>query len=74
MHTDQYLHFYSHHPLEHKLSFVRTLTHRAQSVVTDEQDGKEEITYVKKALKNCGYGEWTFLRAQSKNKQPTAYN
>ena len=71
-HTDQYLHVNSHHPLEHKLSVVRTLTHRAQSVVTDERDRKEEITHVKKALKNCGYGEWTFLRAQSKNKKLTA--
>ena len=68
-HTDQYLYFNSHHPLEHKLTVVRTLTHRAQSVVTDERDRKEEITHVKKALKNCGYGEWTFLRAQSKNKK-----
>ena len=34
-HTNQYLLFDSHHPLDYKLGVVRTLFHRANTVVTD---------------------------------------
>ena len=33
-HTDQYLFFNSHHPLEHKLGVTRTLHHQAENVPT----------------------------------------
>jgi len=67
-HTEQYLNFSSHHPLEHKLSVVRTLLHRAESVVTDPTDREEEIAHVKDALRNCGYKDWTFFRGKPKDK------
>ncbi|XP_072017510.1 uncharacterized protein [Amphiura filiformis] len=73
-HTEQYLNFSSHHPLEHKLSVVRTLLHRAETVVTDPADKAEEIAHVKNALKNCGYQDWTFFRGQPKEKDSSSQN
>ena len=45
---------WSNDPLDHKLSVVRTHIHRARTIVTEE-DRKQEIKYVNKALKSCGY-------------------
>ena len=57
-HTDQYLMFDSHHPVEHKLSVVRTLLGRNEAIVTDEADRLEEDQHVKKVLKQCKYPDW----------------
>ena len=65
-HTEQYLNFSSYHPLEHKLSVVRTLLYPAESIVTDPTDKDTEIAHVKNSLKNCGYTDWTFFRGQPK--------
>jgi len=40
-HTDQYLNFNSHHPLNHKLAVIRTLLERCCSIVTEEDDRKK---------------------------------
>ena len=46
-HTDQYLMFDSHHPLEHKLSVIRTLLSRKDEIVTEESDRTEEEREIK---------------------------
>ena len=63
-HTDQYLNFNSHHPIEHKLSVVRTLLDRSQSLVTNNDDKEREDIHVQKALRACGYPEWSFSKVR----------
>ena len=63
-HTDQYLDFTSHHPLQHKLSVVRTLLTRCARIVTDEDDRRLEEQHIKKALSRCGYPEWCIRKVK----------
>ncbi len=63
-HTDQYLAFDSHHPIQHKLGVVRTLLDRCQNIVTEEVDQKEEREHIEKALTVCGYPKWTFRKVE----------
>ena len=37
-HADQYLHFTSHHPLQHQLGVVNMAHERSNSIVTDSED------------------------------------
>ena len=48
-HTDHYLQFDSRQPLERKLGVIRTLTHRAKTIVTIKEDKKEEESHLKKS-------------------------
>ena len=63
-HTDQYLMFDSHHPLEHKLSVIRTLLSRKDEIVTEESDRTEEERHVKSVLKTCKYPDWAIDRVE----------
>jgi dTDP-4-amino-4,6-dideoxygalactose transaminase len=60
-HTDRYLNFSSHNPVAHKRAVANTLFHRALVVPTDEDDKKDEVRHVKKALMSNGYPE-SFVR------------
>ncbi|XP_060756578.1 uncharacterized protein LOC132867614 [Neoarius graeffei] len=66
-HTDQYLLFNSHHPLEHKLGVIRTLQHRAQNIPTTVEGKEKEQNHIKKALQNCGYPNWSFFKSRKRN-------
>jgi len=59
-HTDQYLHFNSHHPLQHELSVVRTLLDRNRNIVTEEKTHrKQEEHHIQTALTRCRYPDWS---------------
>ena len=59
-HTDQYLQFDSHQPLQHKLGVIRTLTHRANTICSTDNSKKEELDHIKKVLSVSGYRKWTW--------------
>ena len=62
--SDQYLNFSSHHPVEHKLSVIRTLLERSQYLVTVSQDKIQEDAHVEEALQVCGYPPWSFSKVR----------
>ena len=72
-HTDKYLHFNSHHPLQQKRSVVRTLLDRAKNIPSTDKDKKSEVQHVVDALKTNGYTD-QFLKSCRRTKPPKALN
>ena len=71
-HTEQYLSFSSHHPLQHKLGVIRTLSDRATTIVSKEVDKQDELVRVRRSLAICGYKDWaweTATRNKARNNQ-----
>ena len=64
-HTDQYLHFNSHQPLQHKLGVIRTLKHRAKTISSDNNTLDNELKHIKQALSVCGYAQWVWNSSAS---------
>ena len=59
-HANQYILMDSHHPLQHKLGVIRTLMHRAETLVTEEEDKVLEIERSRRRLVCvCGYKRLT---------------
>ena len=56
-HTDQYLHYSSHHQTSCKKSIVSSLFNRAYSIITNKDDLHKENTRIKQVLKENGYQE-----------------
>ncbi|XP_072050067.1 uncharacterized protein [Amphiura filiformis] len=69
-HTDFYLQFDSHHPLIHKLRVIRSLQHRANTIISDQEDLPGEQNHIQKSLGCCGYPNWAFTKAK-KTKEHT---
>ncbi|XP_072039422.1 uncharacterized protein [Amphiura filiformis] len=77
-HTDQYLQFDSNHPLIQKLGVVKTLIHRAETIVTKESEKKAEQDHLRKALHHCGFKNWAIDKALNSGgkdgKEPTKHS
>ena len=56
-HTDQYLHYSSHHQTSCKESAVSSLFNRAYSIITNKDDLNKESARIRKVLKENGYQE-----------------
>ena len=69
-HTDQYLHFDSHHPLNQKFGVVNTLFHRARLVCTNSLQLQEEEEHLSKALQRCDFPQWAINRSLHKLDAP----
>ena len=67
MNTDQYLNFQSNHPLEHKRGVVKTLAYRAKTVVSEREDRRKELKYLRGALKCNGYPDWILRESKEGN-------
>ena len=57
IHTDQYLHYSSHHQTSCKESVVSSLFNRAYSIITNKDDLHKENARMKQVLKENGYRE-----------------
>ncbi|KAI8512320.1 hypothetical protein Bbelb_089590 [Branchiostoma belcheri] len=67
-HTDQYLNF------GHKLGVIRTLFHRADTIITNPHDREAEKEHITQALLNCGYPKWAVSKATAPKRSTTARN
>ena len=63
----KYLNFQSNHPLEHKRGVVKTLAHRAKTVVNKKEDRRKELNHLRGALKCSGYPEWILRDLKDEN-------
>ncbi|XP_072025331.1 uncharacterized protein [Amphiura filiformis] len=48
----------------HKLGVIQTLHHRADSIISEQEDIAEEKSHINSALKKCGYPNWSFDKAK----------
>ncbi|CAH1267006.1 Hypp3654 [Branchiostoma lanceolatum] len=68
-HTDQYLQWSSNHPVHQKLGIVRTLMHRADTLIEDPTLRAVEKEKVREALRHCGYPEWALKEGDNSSRK-----
>ena len=61
-HTDQYLHYSSHHQTSCKESVVSSLLNRAYSIITNKDDLHKESNIIKQVFKDSGYQESIIIK------------
>ena len=69
-HTDQYLHWDSHHTISSKYSVVGTLHHRAKTIYSNNHLLQQEEDHLSEALMNCNYPIWALNGVKMKMNNP----
>ena len=67
-HTDRYLSYDSHHPVQHKAAVVRSLMDRASNLPSSNSDRKLEARQVIKTLESNNYPKRFILRSVTNSK------
>ena len=70
-HTDQYLHWDSHHAITSKYSVIGTLYHRARTVCSNPDQLQNEEKHLFQSLNKCKFPNWALNRVKIKS-QTTA--
>ena len=71
-HTDQYLHWDSHHHLSAKFSVIHTLCHRAKTVCSKPELLQQEKRPPRKALTTCKYPKWALDKVEKRLNRSTS--
>ena len=66
-HTDQYLHWDSHHAITSKYSMIGTLYHRVRTVCSHHNLLQNEDKHLFKSLSKCKYPNWALGRVKLKS-------
>ena len=66
-HTNQYLHWDSHHAIPSKYSMIGTLFHRAKTICSGPTQLQEEEEHLYRTLKRCKYPTWALNRVKLRN-------
>ena len=73
-HKDKYLHYDSHHPMQHKLSVLNNLLDRAEKIPSSNKGKLRERKHVFKVLRDNGY-PFKFIKSYDiKRKRHNTYN
>ena len=73
-HTNQYLHWDSHHAISNKYSIISSLLHRAKNICSNQQLLEEEQAQIHMALSTFKYPDWEINRMRLKIGTPKNNN
>ena len=69
-HTNQYLHWDSHHGIPSKYSMIGTLFHRAKTICSGPHQLQKEEEHFYNSLKRCKYPTWALNRVKLWSQSP----
>ena len=70
-HTNQYLHWDSHHAIPSKYSMIGTLFHRAKTICSEPKHLQDDEEHLYRTLKKCKYPTWALKRVRLRNQTTT---